>query len=174
MKLLVIPGMPLIPDLKEIRFLEKIPVVLSAKGYCRNHPEPDRASCRFAGGRSNRGESGFTLVEILIALVLLAIGILVVVRAFPMSSRHSVEDRLRTQAIQYANEKMEQIAASVLAGGVLIPGSYGPESIRDTWTCAYRIEPMAVPLEDLSRVSVRVSWTRTRPDTVELVTYLGL
>ncbi len=117
---------------------------------------------------------GFTIVEVLVALVLLAVGILVIARAFPAGSRHSVEDRMRTQAIQYANEKMEQIAASVLAGGALVPGVYGPESIQERWTCAYRIEPLASPLEDLSSVTVWVRWTTTRPDSVALVTYLGL
>ena len=120
---------------------------------------------------SNRG---FTIVEVMIALVLLAVGILVIARAFPVGQRHSTEDRLRTQAIQFANERLEQIAASVLAGGALVPGVYGPEVLRDPWSCTYRIEPMETPLEDLSRVTVSVSWTSVQPDSVTLVTYLGL
>jgi prepilin-type N-terminal cleavage/methylation domain-containing protein len=120
---------------------------------------------------SNRG---FTIVEVMIALVLLSVGILAIARALPAGSRHSTEDRLRTQAIQFANERMEQIAASVLAGGALVPGVYGPESLRDPWSCTYRIEPLDEPLKDLSRVTVSVSWTTTRPDSVTLVTYLGL
>ncbi|MBE0606355.1 MAG: prepilin-type N-terminal cleavage/methylation domain-containing protein [Deltaproteobacteria bacterium] len=62
------------PGRKELHFLERIPVVLAAEGYCDNHPEPVCACRRSERGCSNRGKSGFTLIEI--AIVIAIVGIL--------------------------------------------------------------------------------------------------
>jgi len=74
-KLFVIPRMPFMPDRKEVLFgMKRISFADFVKGYRRNPPEPDCASCRPDRVRSNRGESGFTLVEI--AIVIMIVGIL--------------------------------------------------------------------------------------------------
>ena len=118
-------------------------------------------------------QRGLTLPELLVALVLLSVGILAVARMFPTGSRRALEGNLRGQAVQYAHEKLEQLAMSDTTSGVLDYGMHGPETINDSWQRSYRVEALPAPLASLRRVTVRVTWTASPAETVSLVTYWG-
>ena len=54
-------------------------------------------------------QRGSSLVEIMMALVLLAIGLLAVNQLFPAGSRAQTRDRLTASANGYAQQKIEQV-----------------------------------------------------------------
>ena len=56
--------------------------------------------------RRSDPERGTTLVELLMALVVLSIGVLGVSQLFPTGTRVQVQDRLRTEASQLSRENL--------------------------------------------------------------------
>jgi hypothetical protein len=104
---------------------------------------------------------------------LISIGIMAVAQVFPAGSRRALEDKMRSTAMQYAQEKLETLATSDTTGGVLSLGTHGPEVVNGRWRRSYLVQAMPAPLDNLRRVTVWVTWTTTRPDTVSLVTYWG-
>jgi hypothetical protein len=79
---------------------------------------------------------------------------------------------MRTQAMQHANEKLEELATADTIGGALDFGTHGPETIQG-WQRSYRIEHMPPPLDELRRVTVWVTWSAAQTETVALVSYWG-
>lgn len=129
--------------------------------------------------RHDRHERGTTLVEMLIALVVLAIGILAVGRMFPTGARSQVRDRLLVGANYYAQEKVEQLTglswtdASLSVGRH--PGGTATESLGGgQWTRFYQVSAMAAPLDNLKKIDVTVSYRGAglTPRTVTATTYV--
>jgi len=117
-------------------------------------PNPDRA------------ERGATLIELMMALVLLAIGVLAVIQLFPAATRIQVKDRLMSASSNYAQEKVEDLSTKNWADADLAVGrhpagtavdSLGP---RGTWVRYHEVEQLAAPLDNLRKVTVHVSWTQ--------------
>lgn len=77
-------------------------------------------------------QGGFTLVEIILLVVLIAVAIPPILRLFGISILGSVGAEARTKAIFYAQEKLEQIInEKSVAGGfatVVTPNRYPPDS----------------------------------------------
>jgi len=123
-----------------------------------------------------RDSSGTSLVEVLIALVILAIGILAVGRLFPASSQNLTEDRLRTSAAYYAQERLEATLpvawtdTSVTDGRH--PGGTATESVGNgKWQRYYEVTTMAAPLQNLKKITVTVQWNFRGDQTVTATTY---
>ena len=114
------------------------------------------------GGR--RHEDGFTLVEILIALIVIALGILGVGRMFPSGSRAQVQDHLMTTANNYAQERMEDLSTKSWSDTSLSvgrhPGGTATEGLGSAGQCQrfYTVSVLAAPLDNLKRVDVTVSF----------------
>ena len=112
-----------------------------------------------------RLERGATLIELMMALVVLSIGLLAVSQLFPAGTRGQVRDRLYSSGNYYAQEKIEEISARTWADpGLSIgrhPAGTAVESLgtRGTWQRFYQVDAMAVPLDNLRKVSVTVNWT---------------
>jgi Tfp pilus assembly protein PilV len=104
-----------------------------------------------------------TMVEMLIALVVLAIGILAVGRMFPLGARSQVQDRLLTAASYHANEQMEQLRSKTWADSALTDGRHPSGTATEAigggqWQRFYTVETMASPLDNLKRVDVTVQY----------------
>ena len=127
----------------------------------------------------SRGSRGFSLIELLVALVVLSLGVLALARLFPAASREQLRDRMRTAASYYAQDKVEALRALPttdinLADG-RHPGALTNESLGTTgaWQRYYTISHLDEPLDNLARVDVVVRWTTARgPDSVLATTYL--
>jgi Tfp pilus assembly protein PilV len=127
--------------------------------------------------RRSREESGTTLLELMIALTVLAIGVLAVAQLFPAGSRSQVRDRLRTEASQFAREKVEQLEVLDWTDPALTPGRHpaaGSEPLGAVGALGryYQIDAMVAPLDNLKRVTVLVTWNQVRACSVQAVTYL--
>jgi type IV pilus assembly protein PilV len=126
-----------------------------------------------ARGRSS--DAGFTLVEMLIALVVISIGILAVGQMFPNGSRAQVRDHLLTSANNYAQEKIEDLSVktwndtSLTAGRH--PGGSATEALGSSgqWQRFYNVSVLGAPLDNLKRVDVTVSYGGAGLDTTRSV-----
>ena len=111
------------------------------------------------------GERGISLVEILIALVVLSVGIMAIAGIFPAGTRTEVQTRMQSSANYFAQEKLEELRAIHWTDPALTAGRHPAGSVCDTlgatkaWLRFYEVTDLAAPLQDLKRVSVNVSWT---------------
>ena len=121
-------------------------------------------------------QDGITLVEVMIALVVLSVGLLAVGQMFPAGSRSQTQNRMRTSADFYAQEKIEELSTLAWADNNLTAGRHPAGAVFDslgdykTWLRFYQVDVLPIPLDNLKRVAVNVSWrylgvTRTVTDT---------
>ena len=87
---------------------------------CRQDPEP--------------GEGGFTLVELLVFMVVVAIGLVALLRVFDHSVTHSVDPIIQVRALECAQAKMDEVLARRFdqaspSGGVPACGSASPGAV---------------------------------------------
>jgi len=108
-------------------------------------------------------EQGMSLVELCIALVVLAIGILAVGRLFPAGARAQAQDRLLISANYYAQEKVESLTGLSWADAALSDGRHPAGTAFDTlgtgqWLRSYQVATMAGSLDNLKKVDVTVNY----------------
>jgi prepilin-type N-terminal cleavage/methylation domain-containing protein len=109
-------------------------------------------------------EQGMSLVELCIALVVLAVGILAVGRLFPAGARSQAQDRLLISANYYAQEKVEALTGLSWADAALTDGRHPAGTAFDTlgtsgrWLRCYQVATMTGSLDNLKRVDVTVNY----------------
>jgi prepilin-type N-terminal cleavage/methylation domain-containing protein len=108
-------------------------------------------------------ERGVTLVELMMALVILSFGLMAVAQLFPAGTRGQVRDRLYSTANYYAQEKLEEVSQKNWADAAVSLGRHpaaGFDSLgaSKVWTRFYQVDPMAAPLDNLRKVTVTVNW----------------
>ncbi len=124
-----------------------------------------------------RDERGTTLMEILIALVVLSIGVLAVAQLFPAGSRTQVQNRQMSSANYYVQQTFEELRslgwsdASMSVGRH--PAGTAVDSLGSTKTLRrfYNVDILPAPLDNLKRVVVTMTWnkvnaTRSLRDTL--------
>jgi prepilin-type N-terminal cleavage/methylation domain-containing protein len=124
-------------------------------------------------------QRGYSLSELMIVLLVLALGILALARLFPAASREQVRDRLRTSASYHAQEKLELLRGLAANHVDVSEGRHpaaGAETVGSTaaleryWTVSY---PSGA-LQSVARVEVVVRWvTAAGSDSVVATTYLN-
>ena len=72
-------------------------------------------------------ESGFTLVEVLVALLVLSVGLVSVAALFTQGIRLNYHSSARSEATNYVHAKMEELKALAFAdGGLAVGGALPP------------------------------------------------
>ncbi len=121
--------------------------------------------------RRPESESGFSLVELLVALVFLGIGIMAVAALFPLATKNVNEGKLLTTALGSAQAKLEELQEADFSSALLATGTYSDSSghyVR-SWTVRD-----SLPTARSKRVMVWVSWPSARGrDSVSLATYIS-
>jgi len=122
-------------------------------------------------------ERGVTLVEVMIALILISVGIMAVARLFPTGSRSQLASRMQTVAAQYADEKLGQLRGLSRVSAALSLGRH-PASGYDTlgttrsWRRYYQVTAMPAPLDSLLRIDTTVKWNFASRESVVMSGYL--
>jgi len=115
-------------------------------------PIPERSS-----------EKGMSLIELMVALVVLTIGILAVGQLFPTGARSQAQDQLLIRANYYAQEKVEALTGLSWADAALFDGRHPAGTACDTlgsgqWLRSYQVTTMTGKLDNLKKVDVTVSY----------------
>jgi len=126
-----------------------------------------------------RDQRGMSLIELLIALVVLAIGVLAVGRLFPTGARSQVQDRLLIGANYYAQEQLEKVTGRSWSDPLLTDGRHPAGAAMDTlengrWLRFYQVTTMTGTLDNLKKVDVTVSYqgAESGPRSVTATTYV--
>jgi Tfp pilus assembly protein PilV len=125
--------------------------------------------------RPRRGsERGASIVEVMVALIILAIGILAVGQMFPASTRGQQKDRMFTTANMLAHERLEDLRAMDWTNAKLNAGTHGPDSvgINRKYSLTYVVTAMPAPMDQVKRVDVTVAYTFLKPRTVKAISYI--
>jgi prepilin-type N-terminal cleavage/methylation domain-containing protein len=126
-----------------------------------------------ARDRRPSSERGMTMVELMIALIVLSIGLLGLAALFPAGRRFSTRDRMITTATDLAEQKMEQLRALDYSDLDLTLGTHPTASgeavgNNNRYTRWWTVTQVAT---DLRCADVRVTWTATWPETTRVLTY---
>ena len=128
--------------------------------------------------RAAHAQSGFTLVELMIALIVLSIGVLALWRLFPRAERTQVTDRMSSAATYYAQQQIEILQRAGYADTALSVGRHpaGTASLRvgpsGRWQLSHQVTQMTGSLSDLKKVAVTVTWAGAGGRTVAMTTYM--
>lgn len=109
-------------------------------------------------------ERGFSMIEVMIALIVMAIGIFSVARMFPAGARGQVQDRLTIGANDYVQEKVEYLRGLTWSSADLTDGRHPAGTATEScgngrWQRFYVVTTMASPLDNLKKVDVTVTWS---------------
>ena len=95
--------------------------------------------------RSRRPKRGFTLIEVLVAIVFLHVGLLSLVAASAMLVRRTTATRAEAAALEAATHRLEELAAGpcVSSAGT----TAGPLGLREEWS-AQIVSPATLNVHD--------------------------
>ena len=104
---------------------------------------------------------GFSLVEMLIALVILAISLLALAGLMAATTRNNSFGGHMTEAATFAQDKLEELKAipwtNIIGGADTKPGSTGITYTR-TWNVSTLLNPVPPPNDLLKAVTITVNW----------------
>ena len=114
-----------------------------------------------------RNQRGASLVEIMVALVIFGIGLVAAVRVLPESNAKTTRSRNKSIAVNFAQEKIEQLMAESFKAADLDPGTHDdPDNPIDghynrTWIVADD-----TPVTGMKMISVSVNFPTSSADSV--------
>jgi prepilin-type N-terminal cleavage/methylation domain-containing protein len=89
-------------------------------------------------GRRPRIARGFTLIEVIVAVVLIDVGLLSLVAGSTVLIRRAAESRAATAVLQAANNRLETIAGSSCATANIATGVAIGAGLREAWAIEAR------------------------------------
>ena len=101
------------------------------------------------------GSKGFSLIELIFALVFLGIGLLGVAAVFPLGTRFVNSSKITSTAVAFSREKIEELQTLSLSNPYLTEGSYSDEQgpYNRAWTVTDD-----TPMAGMKKIQVITSW----------------
>jgi general secretion pathway protein I len=111
---------------------------------------------------------GFTLIEVLVALVVVTAGLTVIAQGFLTGGRASVASQHRSIAAMLAESKMAEVEAGIVSTTTSASGTFEPERPDFTWT----LEPESTTVTGLNKITLTVLWKERGEETAFALTRL--
>ena len=121
-----------------------------------------------------KSQRGITLIEIVVAMLIFAIGISAAMRTLPDSNRATSRSRNITTATNLAQEQIEILTASPYSSADLTAGTHNDprNPIQRHFTRSWTVTDNT-PVANMKRVVITVRYASRNPDNaVTLNTYL--
>ena len=128
--------------------------------------------CFLRRSRSRRAgdDAGFSLIEVAVALGVVAIGLLALAQTIPRAMTGVVQAQLRTNAVEQAQQRMDDLRSRDFGSAALGAGTYSETT--PNYTIQWVITDDQ-PLPGCKLVEVTVAWRTVRGTrTSELSTFL--
>jgi type IV pilus assembly protein PilV len=110
-----------------------------------------------------RSNDGFTLTEVMVALVIMMVGMVGLLQAIGIALEHNLRNQLREEAVYVGEKYMNEMRGKKFES---YSASYGPASYQSTRRgkgIAYTVERSVTPLstsDNLTKlINVTVKWT---------------
>lgn len=121
--------------------------------------------------RLRHDKTGFSLLELLMAIVFIGIGVMAVAALFPLATKNVNDGKLLTTALGRAQEKLEELEVAGFASALMTPGNYSDTLGTYVRTWAVRD---SVPNDGTKMVTVSVEWpAKNGGENVTLMTYVA-
>jgi prepilin-type N-terminal cleavage/methylation domain-containing protein len=120
--------------------------------------------------RGHRSSEGFSLIEVMIALTFLGIGLLAVAQLIPLGMSGITQARVRTNAVQAAQQQLDELKAADYSSAALAAGTY--EETVGQYTISWTISDNT-PVPGSKRIDMSASWpTVTGTKNANLATFV--
>lgn len=120
--------------------------------------------------RTRPNSEGFSLIEVMIAITFLGIGLLAVAQMIPLGMAGVTQARVRTNAVQSAQQKLDELRAAEFTDAALTAGAYSETDGKYTldWTIADD-----TPVPGVKRLTMAASWPHhSGTKSVNLTTHI--
>jgi type II secretion system protein I len=112
------------------------------------------------------GRAGFTLIEVLVALVVVTAGLTIIAQGFLTGGRASVASQHGTMAVWLADSKMAELEAGILSTKTSGSGSFEPDQPDFSW----EVDIQSTATTGLIQATVTITWKeRNEERSFELV-----
>ena len=121
-----------------------------------------------------KSEKGVGLIEIIIAMLIFAIGITAAIRTLPVSNAATSRSRNLTMATNLAQQKIEELMGTPFNDGQLTAGAHNDQTnpIERIYTRTWNVTDND-PVVDMKTVTVTVTYlSGSNDNAVTLSTYL--
>jgi Tfp pilus assembly protein PilV len=130
-----------------------------------------RISAKTLLARLRKDGVGFSLLELLMAIVFIGIGIMAVAALFPLATKNVNDGRLVSTAVGRAQEKLEELQMAGYSSALMSPGAYS--DTLGTYVRSWAVQD-SMPNDGSKMVTVSVAWpTNKGGDQVTLTTYVA-
>lgn len=107
-------------------------------------------------------QSGVSLIELMVALVVVSVGVLAVFQLFPIGMRSQNNDLRFSRGTHFAQQELERVGGlaygdTLLTIGTHPPGS--PESLTGGYQRSYAVSVLDEPLDNVKKIDVTVTWS---------------
>ena len=121
--------------------------------------------------RQSRGRRGFTLIEVLATLMLMAIVLPAIMNGITLATGAATSSRRRSEASGLAASKLQEIVAGQQWQNGSLSGDFSPDWPDYRWQATVTNWPQDNTNVGLEQIDIQVMWTaRNRPDSLTLST----
>jgi len=112
--------------------------------------------------------NGFTLIEVLVALVVVTAALTIIAQGFLIGGRASVGAQQGTVAALLADGKMAEVEAGIVSVTSSASGTFEPEQPDFKWSMA----PETTDITGLSKITLTVTWEERGQERTYVLTRL--